>query len=489
MVFNSLEYFLFLPAIWLIHYFLGHRFRWLFLLIASYLFYASLKIPYLLGVITLVTLVTYGFGLWLYKAKDEKQKKRILWFGITTNVLILIVLKYIPFLTDNLNALLSFFGNPVSVHHAPLFVAIGVSYYIFQAISYLSDIYLEIAEPEPHFGYFALYLAFFPKLLQGPIERAGDLLLQIKQKYVFNYENMRYGMLLFTCGLFKKVVLADRLGLYVDVVYNDVYSYQGLPLILATYAYAFQIYFDFSGYTDMALGTARLFNINLTNNFNSPYLATSTADFWRRWHITFSRWILDYIFKPLQMRWRNWRNWGTASALIVTFIISGIWHGASWGFVVWGGLHGLYMACSVFYRPYQKKIHKALKLEKTKGLKAWQIFVTFNLVCFAWIFFRANDGWQALYIVKNTFNILSNITSLQELGWHDFLSQYVLLGTELSSFLVIIIFMFLYTIIARKSLEELLSKPLYIRWISYYLLISTIIFFHVSGRKYIYFQF
>ena len=265
MAFNSLEYFLFLPLIWLIHHFLGQRFRWLFLLAASYLFYASLKVPYLLGVITLVTVATYFFGRWIQQTKSEKKKRQLLWGGIVTNVLILIVMKYIPFLTDNLNALLSFFDSPISTHHAPLFVAIGVSYYIFQAISYLSDIYLEIEEPEPHFGYFALYLAFFPKLLQGPIERAGDLLPQLKQKYEFNYDNMRFGMLLFTWGLFKKVVLADRLGLYVDTVYDDVHSYQGLPLILATYAYAFQIYFDFSGYTDMALGTARLFNINLTN--------------------------------------------------------------------------------------------------------------------------------------------------------------------------------------------------------------------------------
>jgi len=415
--FNSLEYFLFLPLIWLIHHFLGHRFRWLFLLAASYLFYASLKVPYLLGVISLVTVATYFFGRWIQQTKSEKKKRQLLRGGIVTNLLILIAMKYIPFLTDNLNALLSFFDSPISAHHAPLFVAIGVSYYIFQAISYLSDIYLEIEEPEPHFGYFALYLAFFPKLLQGPIERAGDLLPQLKQKYEFNYDNMRFGMLLFTWGLFKKVVLADRLGIYVDVVYDDVHSYQGLPLILATYAYAFQIYFDFSGYTDMALGTARLFNINLTNNFNSPYLATSIADFWRRWHISFSRWILDYIFKPLQMQWRNGKNWGTAAALLITFLVSGIWHGANWGFVIWGLLHGIYLSCSVFYKPHQKKIHKALHLQKTKTLKVWQIFITFHLVTFAWVFFRANSFIDASYLIKNIITSVENIGS-----WHDVVS-------------------------------------------------------------------
>lgn len=404
MVFNSLEYFLFLPAVWLVHHFLGQRFRWLFLLIASLIFYASLKVPYLLGVITLVTIATYGFGLWIHRAKQPKQKKRWLWGGIATNVLILVVMKYLPFFTENLNTLLTLVDSTIKAPHAQLFVAIGVSYYIFQAISYLSDIYLEIEEPEPHFGYFALYLAFFPKLLQGPIERARDLLPQLKQKYEFNYDNMRFGLLLFTWGLFKKVVLADRLGLYVDAVYDDVDSYQGLPLLLATYAYAFQIYFDFSGYTDMALGAARLFNIKLTDNFNSPYLATSIADFWRRWHITFSRWILDYIFKPLQMTWRNGKNWGTAAALVITFFVSGLWHGANWGFIAWGGLHGIYMACSVFYRPYQKKLHKALRVEKTNLLRTWQIFFTFNLVCFAWAFFRAvtiKDSFHIMKMVKH----------------------------------------------------------------------------------------
>jgi len=183
-------------------------------------------------------------------------------------------------------------------------------------------------------------------------------------------------MLLFTWGLFKKVVVADRLALYADQVYNNVHDYTGLSLIIGTYAFALQIYFDFSAYTDMARGTGRMFSINLTENFNHPYLATSIADFWRRWHISFSRWILDYIFKPLQMEWRNWGQAGTALALIVTFLVCGIWHGATWGFIFWGLLHGIYMAASIYYRPYQKRLHKWLGVEKSTWLKWWQIFVT-----------------------------------------------------------------------------------------------------------------
>jgi alginate O-acetyltransferase complex protein AlgI len=401
MPFNSLKYFLFLPVVYLLYRFAGERSRWCVLLASSLLFYAALEVPSLPVVLILVAATTYSFGIWLDRAETPRLKRTLLLIGVALNVLILVVVKYLPFFsgyTGALSSLLSIGTQPRSIN---TFVAIGVSYYVFQAISYLVDIFLEIEKPEQHFGYFALYLSFFPKLLQGPIERAGHLIPQLKTRYVFNYDNMRSGLLLFTWGLFKKVVIADRLGTYVETVYNNVHAFTGLPLLLTTYAYAIQIYMDFSGYTDMALGSALLFNINLTQNFNRPYLATSVADFWRRWHISFSRWILDYLFKPLQMLWRNLGDRGTACALLVAFVISGIWHGASWGFVIWGGMHGLYLASSVFYRPYQKKLHRALGLEKSRLLKAWQIFVTFHLVSFAWIFFRAANLHDAIYVITN----------------------------------------------------------------------------------------
>jgi alginate O-acetyltransferase complex protein AlgI len=411
MIFNSLHYLLFLPIVYLIFYFMGDRGRWLVLLLASLLFYAALRAPYLLAVLILVSIATYGFGIWLGQAKTPKAKQALLWAGILVNILILIAMKYLPFLAENLNALSTILSVNVHLQPVKAFVAIGVSFYVFQAVSYLVDIYLEIATPERHFGYFALYLSFFPKLLQGPIEKAGDLLPQLKAKYEFNYANMHFGMMLFAWGLFKKIVIADRFSLYADTVYNNVHGFTGLSLLLATYAYAIQIYMDFSGYTDMALGSARLFNINLTQNFNRPYLAASVADFWRRWHISFSRWILGYIFKPLQMKWRNWKNWGAAAALVVTFLVSGIWHGASWGFVIWGLLHGLYMICAVFYRPYQRKLHRRLGLEKTWLLKGWQVFVTFHLVCFAWIFFRTASLGDSFYIIANLFNGIKGLRS------------------------------------------------------------------------------
>lgn len=385
--------------------------RWFVLLAASLLFYAALKLPYLMVVQILVVTTTYVFGKWISQADKPKAKQAFLLGGIAANALILFVMKYLPVISEKLKVLSPMFPLAARIHPIKAFVFIGVSFYVLQAISYLFDIYLEIEEPERHFGYFALYLAFFPKLLQGPIERAGDLIPQLKAKVEFIYDNLRFGTLLFAWGLFKKVVIADRLRLYVDTVYNNVHAFTGLPLLLATYAYAFQIYMDFSGYTDMALGSARIFNIHLTQNFNRPYLATSVADFWRRWHISFSRWILDYIFKPLQMRWRDRKNWGTAAALIVTFLVSGIWHGAYPGFLIWGLLHGSYMGCSVFFRPFQRKLHRFLRIEKTWPLKAWKVFVTFNLVCIAWVFFRAWNLAEACYVITHMFDGIGDVRS------------------------------------------------------------------------------
>ncbi len=485
MPFNSLKYFLFLPLVYLVFYSVSQRVRWAVLLAASIVFYAALDLPYLLVVLAEVAMTTFGFGIWIAHAESTKAKRALLWSGIAVNIVTLVAMKYLQFLSENLQALSALLSLEAHIEPVKSFVAIGVSYYVFQAISYLIDIYLDTGKPERHFGYFFLYLAFFPRLLQGPIERAGDLIPQLKCKYEFNYDNMRFGMLLFTWGLFKKVVIADRLGLYVDTVYNNVHAFTGLPLLLATYAYAFQIFMDFSGYTDMALGSARLFNINLTQNFNSPYLATSVVDFWRRWHITFSRWILGYIFKPLQMEWRDWKNGGTAIALVVAFLISGLWHGASWGFVLWGGLHGVYLACSVFYRPYKKKLHKAMRIEKTKLLKAWQIIVTFNLVSLAWVLFRANNLTDAGYVLSN---MLGGQTGL----WSDFLLSQGNSGLLLTA----VIIPFSYVLLATKcfgqdginDLNRLTASRRYLVY-STLILLTFLLAQYSAPKSFIYFQF
>lgn len=463
MPFNSLHYFLFLPVVWLVFCWSPVHSRWLVLLAASLGFYAALKAPYLLAVLVGVALLSWFCGKALAATPEGRRRTWLFWGGIGGNVALLAVIKVVPVLQGD----------------SSLWVSIGVSYFVFQAISYLADINLELIESERHFGYLLLSLAFFPKLLQGPIERSGELLPQFKQPYVFDYDNMRSGLLMFAWGLFKKVVIADRLALYVNAVYGDVHAYAGLPLLLATYFYALQIYFDFSGYTDMALGTARLFNIRLTQNFNSPYLATSVAEFWRRWHISFSRWILDYIFKPLQMQWRKGKDFGTAGALLVTFLACGLWHGISWGFVVWGLLHGLYLAVAVFWRPYQKRLHKALKVEKTAALRIWQTLVTFHLVCFAWIFFRSASLADASYIVTNLFTEVGKVRGL----------LFKFGATELVALLAV--FLAVFIVRWMQSFGRMMSDyPVWLRWLGYVALMEALMLLNVdSQRTFIYFQF
>lgn len=285
-------------------------------------------------------------------------------------------------------------------------------------------------------------------------------------------------MLLFTWGLFKKVVIADRFALYADQVFNNVHEYTGLPLLIGVYFYAFQIYFDFSGYTDMARGIGRIFGMNLTENFNRPYLAISVADFWRRWHISFSNWILDYIFKPLQMGWRDWGQAGTALALLVTFIISGIWHGATWGFVIWGLLHGIYLSSSTYFRSLHNRVNKRMSIINSNWYKYWQRLVTFNLISIAWIFFRANNINEAWSIILKAFAGFGGI------------KQFLLYfgGFEL---IVLLVSLFFYNTVSLEIIEnkKLYAKSNIIRWGIYLVIVASCQLFSVGNDKFIYLGF
>ena len=486
MTFCSFQYFLFLPVLFLIFSVVGQAYRPWLLLAASFLFYGALGVPYLLLTLLVVAVFTYAIGILLGRSADGRDRKGVFWLGVTGNLLVLCSLKYAPFLSGHLARLAGWLGLQSSGLVIGPIVSIGVSYYVFQAISYLIDIFLGVAQPERNFGYFALYLSFFPKLLQGPIERAGDLLPQLRVPYEFNYENVRSGLFLFTWGMFKKLVIADRLGLFVDLVYGEPHVYSGGACLLATYIYAFQLYFDFSGYTDMAIGIARLFNINLTQNFNSPYMARSVADFWRRWHISFSRWLLDYLFKPLQMHFRNWKNGGVALALIITFLVSGLWHGANWGFIIWGGLHGLYLAVSVFYKPFQKRIYKISGLQGSLFQKIWQTVFTFNLVCLAWVFFRAASVADAWYIITHTLSGIGDAL-LSGNPW-----DLVSLGKAKNRFLQSLLPLSVPLIVSlAKGRVDFFSRPRWFRWSAYYLLVYSILYLSVINAKsqFVYFRF
>ena len=364
-----------------------HRARWAILLFASLGFFGSLGVPALISALAVVTLASYVAGL----AVDTTRPARTIWLwaGVTCNVLVLAAFKFLP---------APWFGRGMG---QGLLALVGVSYFTFQGISYVVDVYAGTQKPERHLGYFALYMAFFPKVLQGPIERAGDLLPQLRRRFEFDAEAWRAGAILFAWGLFKKTVVADRAGPVVEAIYGSVTSYQGLPLALGTYLFAVQLYCDFSGYTDMALGLARFFGIHLTQNFNNPYAASSIVEFWRRWHISFSRWIFDYLFNPLQFTLRDRRTAGTVIGLIDHFLrLGGV---ARCGLDIPGlGADARHLHVRLDRHAVISEAVARPNLAWASGWgRAWKVFATVHLCVLSWIFFRAESLGDALYVVTH----------------------------------------------------------------------------------------
>jgi alginate O-acetyltransferase complex protein AlgI len=418
MTFVSLEYLAFLPIVFIAFYTVRIRWRLPVLLVASVWFYASLHAPYLMAVLLALTLQCYWFGLRIERSTQPGRKLAWLWMGILATSFWLLTFKYLPAARPSFDALLA---RGFAVLGAPPFpgvVTIGLAYSSLQATSYLVDVYLGTCPAVSRISELGLAFWFFPKLLQGPIERMGPLVEQFgAMDRPADYDRLRSALLLVGVGVAKKVVIADRLAVYVGAAYGDVRAYQGFALWAATYLFAVQIYFDFSGYTDIALGTARLFGLSLTQNFDRPYSATSMADFWRRWHMSFSNWLLDYVFKPLQISMRDWRRWGTPLALVITFVVSGIWHGAARTFLVWGAIHGIFLAVEVLWRPYQGRLYRALRLVPGSAFrKWWGRLVTFHIVCLAWVFFRAGSLGDAWYVLTHCW------------GHHDGIARLVLAG-------------------------------------------------------------
>lgn len=387
--------------------------RWVILLVASYAFYATAA-PYLPLVLASVTLLSFRAGLVLAGEEQPSRRRKVwLWGGLAAAAGSLAVLKYAGFLEAiavSCAGLLE--GRPAGGVRNP-FIHVGVSYWALQVISYLLDVSQGVFPAERHLGRYALYLAFFPKLLQGPIERPGRLLPQLAAPPPMRLPDVRAAFTFVLWGAFQKFAVADRLAAPVDAVFGVPERYHGLSVVLATYLFAAQLYFDFAGYTCIAIGVGRAFGIQLSPNFDRPYLAHSVADFWRRWHITFSSWILDYVFRPVQLGLRRWRTWGTPLALLVAFAFSGLWHGATWGFVAWGLLHGIYLACSVLLGRARTRLRDRIGLSRSPVLRPLQVLVTFHLVCAAWVFFRAATVREAaVLIVRAVTGLPGSLTEL-----------------------------------------------------------------------------
>lgn len=402
MISTSIIYFLFLFFAFVAYYIVPAKFRNYILLFTSLIFYMYIKIELVL-LISIVVLANYISGRKIDASSSKKQKKKFLYFSLFINLGILIYFKYWNFFIENILELLTVLNVKSNYKLIEIILPLGLSYYIFQLIGYNLDIYRGSQKAEKNFSVFSLFVLFFPKLLVGPIERAKNLLPQLRVDRVFRTEYFIEGSKQIIWGLFKKLVVADRISLYVDAVYSNLPQHNNSTFIVATLLYPVQVYADFSGYTDIALGTAKLFGINLIDNFKRPFFARNVSDFWRRWHISLSSWVNDYIYNPIVFNHRDWGNKSIYYALIVSFVTIGIWHGASWNFVIFGLLQSLALILEVVTRKSRKQI-KAVVSESIYNNSS-QVF-TYLFFAFSLIIFRTTslaDASNILNVIKSGF--------------------------------------------------------------------------------------
>jgi D-alanyl-lipoteichoic acid acyltransferase DltB (MBOAT superfamily) len=470
-LFNSLHFLIFFPLVTAVYFALQkmpHRRTWL--LAAGWYFYAAWK-PEFLVLLIVSTLTDYFAGLNLEKSR--KKSKRIAWllFSLTVNLGILFVFKYFVFIDYNLDRFLDLgSGWTQGRNFENLLLPVGISFYTFQTISYTIDVFRRQQKAERNFIKFALFVSFFPQLVAGPIERASQLLPQFNKKAGIDYARMVSGLKLMFWGFFQKLVIADNMAPLVDTVYSNPQAYYGLDVILATFFFSVQIYCDFSGYTDIARGASRIMGFELRLNFTRPYFAKSIAEFWRRWHISLSSWFRDYVYIPLGGSRVNTRaHW--AFNILITFVLSGIWHGAGWNFIIWGMLHGLFYLSERLIR----KPALSLNIKLAPALK--MIFV-FALVNFAWVFFRSESVSIAFSLIKNSFLIgESSLNFDRPMLFRNFL---------------LIIFLLIVQLIERRQniVDYVSSRPFVVRWAVYYLSILIMLFFGNFGiNEFIYFRF
>ncbi len=387
MFFTSFAFLLFFAFVFVLFWKLPSQHRWLLLLGASYYFYFSWKPVYVLLLLA-TTLITYVAAVEMGKRRTKKL--HILFLALCLDFGILFLFKYLNFFDYSLSQLLPKLHLAIILPQFSLLLPIGISFYTFQTAGYLIDVYRGKIKAEQHFGVLALFVSFFPQILAGPIGRSTQLLPQFKKKHVFDYERVVSGLQLFALGLFKKLVIADNLGLIVDKIFHQLPEYKGLSLVLAVFFFSWQIYADFSGYTDMARGVARALDFDLLENFRQPYLATSIQDFWRRWHISLSSWFKDYLYIPLGGNRKGLLR--TCMNTLIVFVVCGLWHGAAWTFVIWGVFHGVFIAGE---RIFQYLTHK-----NTHFPKMFTHVYAYIVVLISWVFFRAEKLSDAIYIFR-----------------------------------------------------------------------------------------
>ena len=478
MLFNSIDFAIFLPIVLILYWFVTNKNLKLqnaLLFVASYFFYACWDWRFMF-LLMFSTLLDYFTGLKMQDAGNQKSKKFWFWLSVIVNLGFLGVFKYYNFFAESFAEAISHIGFQVNPWILNIILPVGISFYTFHGLSYVIDIYKDRIKAERNFVDYAVFVSFFPLLVAGPIERATHLLPQIKKQRTFDYAKAVDGLRQILWGLFKKIVIADNCAEYANLIFNNSADQSGSTLVLGAIFFTFQIYGDFSGYSDIALGTARLFGIELLRNFAFPYFSRDIAEFWRRWHISLSSWFKDYLYIPLGGskggKWMRIRN------TFIIFIVSGFWHGANWTFITWGFLNALFIMPSIIMQTNRTNLEIVSKGKMLPTFKElFQMLITFGLVVFAWIFFRAEN-------VKHAFQYISDIFSVSLFTIPTIKPLYLIL--------IIMIFMIIEWLGREEqyAIEKLglrWKKPL--RYAMYYTIIITIFWFMGKEQQFIYFQF
>lgn len=481
MLFNSIEFILFLPSVFILYWFFAKKRKQqnILILLSSYLFYGWWDWRFL-SLILFSTIIDFFIGISLENNKNSSKRKMLLWSSILMNIGFLGFFKYYNFFIDNFISAFASIGIEMNVSSLNIILPVGISFYTFQTLSYTIDIYKKKVRSTSDFITFAAFVSFFPQLVAGPIERAANLLPQFKENRKFDYKKAVDGMKQILWGFFKKIVIADSCAEYANMIFNNSADYGGSTLIIGAIFFTFQIYGDFSGYSDIAIGTARLFGFNLMQNFAFPYFSRDIAEFWRRWHISLSTWFRDYLYIPLGGSKGN--HYLKIRNVFIIFIVSGFWHGANWTFLFWGGLNALYFIPIMLRNKNRNNLDIVAKGRYLPTLNEFlAIALTFSLTVFAWIFFRAENISHAFDYIKTIFS--ETIFSVPEIK----------LNSELVILFILILTFIIIEWLGRESkyaLESLSRKwKKQYKFVFYYLMVLIIIFFTGSNEEFIYFQF
>lgn len=498
MTFNSFEFLVFFPLVVFLYVLTPQRYKWVLLLAASYYFYMCWNVAYIVLII-FSTLVDYFAARQMGKTPEKHKRKKYLYLSLFCNLGLLFLFKYFDFFGLSMELMLGQFNIFYESPYLDFLLPVGISFYTFQTLSYTIDVYNGKIKPEKHLGIFAVYVSFFPQLVAGPIERAQSLLPQFRQKMRLKAEEIKFGLLLMAWGFFKKIVIADRLAEFVNPIYKRPELYDGIDSLVATYLFAFQIYCDFSGYSDIAIGAALVMGYKLMENFRRPYFSRSVREFWGRWHISLSTWFRDYLYIPMGggrvVKWRWYYN------LMVVFIVSGLWHGAYFTFIIWGALHGAYVVAENMTRGIRNQMAASIGLSRFPRFSRFvSVVATFHLVTFTWIFFRAER-------ISDAFIIIKNIASINLATFSDFIGHFLLsFGEmrimnadifqlyELRIAVYAILLMEIVHLIQERGVpvfNKLKNRPIYLRWSCYAGLVFIILAFgrFAEEQQFIYFQF